>query len=233
MTIMTQEAKKGLGCVLHWSGESAISGTYDDDGNKRGFLILPDGVTVTPSGTFTTQKMKDGRNIWKFDGSTNYVSLSDHDAWDIWNGDTTITLWIKFNNTLVSSIILYQAYDANNRWGIFYSSTGYLNLYGNVSGSKTFYYQDQTFTPLIDTWYHITIQRSGSSCIIFVNGIPKSVTVDTAFTGTTTIVGSLEIGRYHVTSVYANGNIKDLMIFKGKALTQDQIAAIMKETYIY
>ena len=54
---------------------------YDDDGNKRGFMILPDGVTVTPNGTFTTQKMKDGRNIWEFDGSTNYITISDHASW--------------------------------------------------------------------------------------------------------------------------------------------------------
>lgn len=30
-----------------------------------------------------------------------------------------------------------------------------------------------------------------------------------------------------------NGVTKDLMIFKGKALSQDQIAALMRETYIY
>ena len=58
MSIMTQEAKKDLGCVLHWPGQYAESGAYDDDGNKRGFMILPDGVTVTPTGTFTTQKME-------------------------------------------------------------------------------------------------------------------------------------------------------------------------------
>lgn len=46
-------------------------------------------------------------------------------------------------------------------------------------------------------------------------------------------VGGYYIGRYHSNTSYNTyGNIKDLMIFR-KALTLDQIAAIMKETYIY
>ena len=54
---------------------------YDssDPPGDNGFPILPNGVTITPTGTFTTVKDKDGQTYLKFDGSTNYISLTDVD----------------------------------------------------------------------------------------------------------------------------------------------------------
>ena len=106
MSIVNVEALKQNGCVLHWPGSYAESGAYDDDGNKRGFLILPDGVTVTPNGTFTTQKMKDGRGVWKFDGSTNFVTMSNHSAWEFGSGDFTICYWENRTTDGASNAVL-------------------------------------------------------------------------------------------------------------------------------
>ena len=112
MSIANIEALKQNGCQLWWPGAYAESGAYDDDGDKCGFLILPDGVTVTPSGTFTTQKMKDGRNVWKFDGSTNYITISDHASWSMFLNDFTIAAWVKFDSIAANKTIIGQYTDA-------------------------------------------------------------------------------------------------------------------------
>ena len=227
---MSQEAKKQLGCVLHWSGEIAVSGTYDDDGNKRGFLILPDGVTVTPNGTFAVQKMKDGRNIWKFDGSTNYITISDHASWSMFLNDFTIVGWVKFDSIAANKIIIGQYADANNQWYLQWTTGNIIQLYGITSSTARFDFSCP-LTAVTNTWYHIVVQRSGSSCIMYINSVAQTVTQTTAFSATATdIAAVLSIGK--IDTGYQAGNVKDLQIFT-KALTMDQIAAIMAETYIY
>lgn len=231
MSIVNVQALKQLGNVLWWPGQSAVSGAYDDDGNKRGFLILPDGVTVTPTGTFTTQKMKDGRNIWKFDGSTNYITISDHASWSMFLNDFTIAGWVKFDSVAANKVIIGQYVDANNQWYLVWTTSNVIQLYGITSSTARFNYSI-SYTPTAATWFHLAVVRSGSSCLIYINDVLQTVTATTAFSATgTDIASTLNIGGMN--SVYMLGNIKDLQVVSGKALTQDQIAAIYKETFIY
>lgn len=237
MSIVNVEALKGLGNVLWWPGACAESGAYDDDGNKRGFMILPDGVTVTPTGTFTTQKMKDGRNVWKFNGSTNYVSLSDNDAWTWYLNDGTICYWIKFDTLSNSGQYrqIAKEIDSNNRWFTVYEHNGRgIMLYGRYNSVDMFNYNSSSFIASANIWYHICFVKSSNIYNIYINGTPLTYTTNSAWNNLSNVGNQLlNIGRSNITSCNTNGNLKDLMLFKGKALSQDQIAAIMKETYIY
>jgi len=236
MSIVNIQALKQLGNVLWWPGQSAVSGAYDDDGNKRGFLILPDGVTVTPNGTFTTQKMKDGRNIWKFDGSTNYILISNNNAFNFGTGNFTICCWAKTNSLSATNAIFGNG-DASATY-----ATRSITIAINVTNGYFFVYLwDSSTTQInvlstyalsINTWYHLTFIREGNLGYLYVNNAlvySSAVTGSLQFPDSSWGIGS--VGLFP--SVRMNGNIKDLMIFKGKALTQDQIAAIMAETYIY
>ncbi len=230
MSIVNVEALKQNGCQLWWPGQSAVSGTYDDDGNKRGFLILPDGVTVTPNGTFAVEKMKDGRNIWKFDGSTNYITISDHANWSMFTSDFTIAGWVKFDSVATNKVIIGQYVDANNQWYLQWTTGNIIQLYGITSSTARFNFSCP-LTAVANTWYHIVVQRSGSSCVMYINSVAQTVTQTTEFSATATdIAAVLSIGK--IGTEYQTGNIKDLQIFT-KALNQDQIAAIYRETYIY
>lgn len=216
--------------LLHMDG--VTNGFYDssDPPGDNGFLILPDGVTVTPSGTFTTQKMKDGRNIWAFDGSTNYITISDHASWSMFLNDFTIAAWIKFDSIVANRTIIGQYTDANNQWFVRWTTGNLLQLFGVISGTSTFSFTCP-MTPVAGTWYHVVVQRSGSSCIIYINGVAQTVTQSAAFSATATnIAAVLSIGNIY--SEYQAGNTKDLQIFT-KALTMDQVSALYQETYIY
>ena len=230
MSIVNIQALKGLGNVLWWPGAYAESGAYDDDGNKRGFLILPDGVTVTPSGTFTTQKMKDGRSVWAFNGSTNYITISDHATWSMFLNDFTIAAWIKFDSIAANRTIIGQYADANNQWYVKWTTSNIIQLYGITSSTARFDFTCP-LTPVAGTWYHVVVQRSGSSCVMYINGVVQTVTQTTAFSATATdIAAVLSIGK--INTEYQAGNTKDLQIFN-KALTMDQVSALYQETYIY
>lgn len=217
------ESLKQNGAILHWTGDN-------------GFPILPDGVTVTPNGTFTTQKMKDGRLIYKFDGSTNYISLSDNDAWYFSNGILSYSFWINILNIPTTDfimVLLSQRYDSSYTQNIAIRRTsGILQL-------EFVYYNGASF---VDRWavivlnsnnfYHISYTKSASSLKLYLNGL----LIDELATKLTIPNWSapLLIGANNHTTPnsWFNGNIKDLMIFK-KALTQDQIGALMNETFIY
>ena len=230
MSIVNIQALKQNGCQLWWPGQTAVSGAYDDDGNKRGFMILPDGVTVTPSETFTVQKMKDGRNIWKFDGSTNYITISDHASWSMFTSDFTIVAWVKFDSIAANRTIIGQYTDANNQWFVRWTTSNVIQLYGITSSTARFDFTCP-LTPVAGTWYHVVVQRSGSSCIMYINGVAQTVTQTTAFSATATdIAAVLSIGK--INTEYQAGNTKDLQIFT-EALTMDQISALYQETYIY
>jgi len=230
MSIVNIQTLKQLGCQLWWPGTVATSGTYDDDGNKQGFLILPDGVTVTPAGTFTSQKLKNGSNILKFDGSTNYVTVSDHANWAMFLSNFTICGWIKFDTIVANRMIIGQYADASNSWILQWNTNNTITLIGEISNTATFSYSCP-LTPVAGTWYHIAVQRSGSTCLMCINLVSQTVTVTTAFTAVdTNVAATLNIGGLN--SVYNLGNFKDIQLFR-KALTLDQLGALMNGTYIY
>lgn len=216
--------------LLHMDGVGNAFYDSSDPPGDNGFPILPDGVTVTPSGTFTTQKMKDGRNIWKFDGSTNYITISDHASWSMFLNDFTIAGWVKFDSIAANKVIIGQYTDANNQWYLQWTTSNIIQLYGITSSTARFNFSCP-LTAVANTWYHIVVQRSGSSCIMYINGVAQTVTQTTAFSATATdIAAVLSIGK--INTGYQTGNIKDLQIFT-KALTMDQISALYQETFIY
>jgi len=216
--------------LLHMDGVGNAFYDSSDPPGDNGFPILPDGVTITPNGTFTTQKMKDGRNIWKFDGSTNYITISDHASWSMFLNDFTIVGWVKFDSVAANKVIIGQYTDANNQWYLQWTTSNIIQLYGITSSTARFNFSCP-LTAVANTWYHIVVQRSGSSCVMYINGVAQTVTQTTAFSATATdIAAVLSIGK--INTEYQAGNIKDLQIFT-KALTMDQVSALYQETYIY
>lgn len=235
MSIVNVEALKQNGCQLWWPGTVATSGTYDDDGNKQGFLILPDGVTVTPAGTFAVQKLKNGSNILKFDGSTNYVSIADHAAWDFAElEDFTVSFWAKYiTGPLYPAVVgNCPGTAATAGWGIGF---GY---------QLRFYFQATTgsgswdicnIAPILSwtsgQWYHFAVVRKYGVITLYRD---LTITASGIAISAMSSSNTLKIGYDGVqATTFANNNIKDLMIFKGRALSVDQIGAIIQETYIY
>jgi hypothetical protein len=233
LTIATQPFKSDpyTKLLLHMDGVGNAFYDASDPPGDHGFPILPAGVTITPNGTFTSIKGKDGRSYYKFDGSTNYITISDHEIWSMFLNDFTICGWVNFATVAAAKMIIGQYADANNYWMLQWTTGNTITLTGKISGTDTFSYSCP-LTPVAGTWYYyITVERLGSDCIIYINNVSQTVTTTVAFTEVATNISStLNIGGLN--SIYNLGHIKDLQIFT-KALTQDQIGSLMAETYIY
>lgn len=194
-----------------------------------GFPILPEAVTVTPNGSFTTTSLGNNKSVVNFDGSTNYISLTDNDAWACFDANFTIAMWVKFSSIASIRRLIGQYTDSSNYWQITWNNS--LNQFttnGMISGTSNFSYTCP-HTAAADTWYHFVLQRSGSSCLMYINSISQTVTTTQAFRNTTNVAAPLAIGLASE-SLYS-GNIKDLMIFKGRTLTQAEIKNVMVKTH--
>lgn len=210
---------------MYGSGQTFVDDPFVDYSE---FPILPTGVTVTPSGTFYKEALPNGKQVIKFDGSTNYLSLTDNDAWTLFGVDFTMCLWVRFSSTSRSIEIIGQYVDASNGWVIDWVTSNLIEVFSRVTSINTYY--KCPFTPSANAWYHITIMRSGSSCLIYINGVSISVTIETAWGSTTNFGAPLKIG-YGTTGSYTMlGNIKDLLIFKNKALSRTEIQELMTLT---
>lgn len=209
--------------LMHSAG---VSGDIDE------FPIIPSGVTVTNNGSFAKDNLGNNKSVLNFNGSTNYISLSDNAAWDIYDGNFTVAGWINLASSITSNRTLYNQWVGDNNRALIryrYDDIPFIQLYIIVDSTINAQFSCP-FTPSISNWYYIVVQRSNSSCLMYIDGLDQIVTTDQAFRNTTTLAGSLLIGGNSVSGLM-NGMMKDLMIFKGRALTQPEIKLLMNRTH--
>lgn len=242
MSIVNVQALKGLGCVCHWPGQYAESGAYDDDGNKRGFNILPDGVTIGGNVPTTLQKCKDGRNVLKFNrSSNNYITIGNSSAFDLLSNQFTFCFWLKpsyisgedygcvflhdHSTSNYAPISILTDYNGGNR-----------RLLSQLSTDGTSWVTAITGTTVLqnDVWYFISVVRNSDGYIRYYINMQLEGSYNIGSTALFTSNGDFVIGEVGDRASYPlNANLKDEMFFKGKALSVDQLAAIMNETFIY
>lgn len=200
-------------CVLWWQGR---------DQTTTGFPILPSGVTATPAGTWANDlSLGNSKTLKTFNGSTNYISLTDNAAWYFGTGDCTICFWIYPN--AMTGAIMGQYADLyiksflvlnTNRitWRIYESSSSLLEKNSGTIGSGA--------------WYHVAFVRSNGYIFAVTNGVQGSSTAITA--AVTDMAVPFTIGQ--VNASYANCMLKDVLIWKGRALSQPEIKLLMQLT---
>jgi len=216
--------------LLHMDGVGQIflDSPYNDFDE---FPIIPAGCTVTNFGTFRKVDLGNNQKVLVFDGSTNYISLSDTDIWNLYENDFTIGFWIKLDS-LTNGAVLSQ-YETGQRCVSLYgylSATSRIELIGLLSNNNYSFDYYCSFTPTIGIWYYIVIVRKETSCLIYINTISQTVTTLQEWRDVTNMNSPLYIGKTY--NIYNhNGNIKDLIIWKGWALTLPEIKELMALTH--
>lgn len=208
------------------------------------FPIIPSGVTPTNNGVWDKSDLGNSKLLLNFTSSNqNYLALSDDDAWFFGTGDFTVSFWLKFNTALPSSTVSFISQNG----GSAVVSPVELVFYHN--GNNKLYVQSGSSTSAwdiinawaasgtkidwaINTWYYITLVRSGTSVKVYVDNVQDISVTIAANANFFNSTSTLDILRYqNNTNNWLNGNMKDLMIFKDRALTQPEIELLMNRTH--
>lgn len=147
-----------------------------------------------------------------FNGTSDYLTVASDPVLAFSTGDFTVECWVNWTALTTSAIFDNQTAGGFN---LYYDAGTYLSNYLVVSNR----YVNQiaySWTPAIDTWYHIAISRSGTDLRMFIDG-----TLVTTTTGDTT---DYQAGDYNIGSDqgggpwYLNGNLSNLRVVKGLAV---------------
>ena len=181
--------------------------------------------TVTNNNVTFSDTVKKWAYAGSFNGASSYLSIPSSADFNFETGDFTIDCWIRFN--IVNTSQMFVGTGApGGAYGLEWcyrpsDSTLYFNCNAYVeSGDGPIVARFSCpFTPVVDVWYHLVVERYGSSCLMFINGVSQTITQIVAW-GTLTsfpeafLVG---VGAYTVVPRYLNGYMDEPRISKGVA----------------
>ena len=196
--------------LVHWNGtDGATSYTTEDDGART--------VTFADNAQLDTAQQKFGTASLLCDGTGDYTTLIDSDDWHI-NGDFTIDFWVRFNTLPAKIGFISQYVDGSNALHCIWRNDTDLISWNQLDSGVDRSNYTCSWTPSINTWYHIEFVRSGSSPLyIFIDGVSQAVTENTAW-GTIANLGStLRIGFVEGHAAYLDGWMDETRIIKGTA----------------
>ena len=218
---------------MYGSGSTFVDDPFIDFDE---FPIIPSGVTVTNYGTWTNDlNLGNSKSLKTFDGTNNYITISNHTDFSFGSGDFSFCGWVKFPSTTISHAVLGPS-DASATASTrgtqfsFYKSGTPVFAFSYWDTSSTRYDFDSIHTYSDSIWYHFAVIRSGSILTMYINGIiENSTSISVTLQSPTTVFGIGSIGLYTSSRWY--GQLKDIMIFKGRALTQPEIKLLMNRTH--
>ena len=158
--------------LLHCDGADASTNFVDS-------ATTPKTVTVYGNAQIDTANKQFGTGSAFFDGDGDYADTPDSDDFNMGTGDCTIDFWVCPNGLQSAN---YPSILCNSiNW-----ATGTLGIrYDNAGGDKKFGVWWNPSDPEImgstqhepDAWYHIAVTRTGTSLILYVNGINEGSSV--------------------------------------------------------
>jgi len=190
--------------LLHMDGANA-STTFLDSSAQAKTVIVGSGQAHINTG-----QSKFGGSSGFFDGSGDYLNLSDSDDWT-WDGDFTFDTWVRFTVLSGNGAIIAQdtnTFGTNNYFGLYWFAT-YWGLY--VGNSDAHSYTDSLSTGV---WYHLAVVRTNGVVKFFRDGVQLGG--DWSNTYTVNPV-QIDIGVDFNKNAYLNGSLDEVRISKGTA----------------
>lgn len=170
-------------CLPHYTmkyGQGAVPGPTPGIDAYTVFCFHADSFTevqghpLAASGDaqISTAQSKFGGNALLLDGTGDYLSTPDSPDWAFGSGDFTLECWAYFTNVAVSTQTLIAQFSGSPgqyswilRWDV-----GFLKLYYSPDGTTLPANLAWAWTPVVNTWYHIAVVRTGNNVLAFING---------------------------------------------------------------
>jgi len=164
-------------------------------------------------------------SAFEFDGTDDYVTAPNNADFDFGSGDFTVEYWINFSTVSgIRGIFGKRVSEVNYAPILMYLQSSALQLQMSTSGSS-WNVSLSTSTLSTGSWNHVAVFRSGTTVYLFLNGtsIGSTGTVSGALISNT---APLTVGVDSTSpsgSTPLNGYISNFRIYKGKALTEDEV----------
>ena len=153
-------------CALTETAVNDILEWLDGSGVENGFVDLSGETNAIPTGNGLTAKVNlqgKGWNVIVNQGAPGRVGIAASTDFDI-VGDFTIEMFVNMSNLDgFPRPYSFGAYPAPNAMSI---EGGSLYFWGNQTALI-----NGTFAPSLNQWYHICVERSGSTIYMFVDGV--------------------------------------------------------------
>jgi len=184
---------------------------FNDDASTNNFALTING----DSRPYNSNPYTPGYYSVNFNGSNMYLSTVNQ---GFATSDFTIEAWVNCNTVSTVAQTIFDCRLTNS------SSTGFwFGLYYNGTVISPGVYTNGAFAVntainCLNTWVHTALVRSGSSFVIYVNGVNSGTfTSSASFTDTNALIGASPTVTSSSTN-YLLGNISNLRIVKGTAV---------------
>lgn len=204
--------------MLHMDGADQ-STTFTDSSDS--------GHTMGTTGTvqLDTAYKVFGTASGMFDGTDDYLDANDSADWLLGSGDFTIDARVRFGDVgdVVATIIAqYDSAAPANKRSFSFDWVGYgvdsLRFVYSENGDDIVATAAVDWTPVVDTWYHVTVVRNGANLYFFINGTQQGSTQNLTGVTLADVPISLSVGSLISADNEFTGHIDELRFVKGTAV---------------
>jgi hypothetical protein len=167
----------------------------------------------------STSVKKFGTGSLYFDGTGDYLTLTNLNAFTLTTGNWTIEGWVNpttisgsaASNTIFANGYPVQIYVQNNNVAMYVSST-------NTSGT---YFVNPALGPTsslsTNVWSHFACVKNGNNYTVYVNGVAGTTVTSSTAPAAPNTTTAMNVGSWNNTNAYYTGYIDDLRITNGYA----------------
>lgn len=155
---------------------------------------------------------------WQFDGVNDYVTVADNSGLTLPDADWTIAFWMKpdLTGSSLKPVVQWGATAASPYWRILYSQASYALPSGLLFSVKDSGGDEATNNSASlltdDTWTHISLERSGSTFTLYVDGSPAFSDTDATVDGVD-VSAVLYLGSDNGSSNFFAGTMAEFAIW--------------------
>ena len=197
---------------------------YKNNGTVTGALPVPSQNPAIPTSL-----------AYKFNGSSDYITIPDNSSLNFASGAFTISMWIKTNSTFAADgwILDKKTAGGDIAYSISCENGGTLFCRAGtayIGDSNPGTYCDTKYDSVTkinnNIWWHVVFIYDGARLLIYKQG--KLTTVKAASGLDSSAASALLFGK-RVDGLYSNVNLQEVAIFN-KALSAQEIQAIYNQS---
>lgn len=204
-------------CVADANFADVVLLMHFDGANGATSFVDVIGHTVTPVGAAaisTTTSVFGGASGYFVRTSDSYLTVPNDPDWNLSSGDSTIEMWIKPSDQVPEGLLTLSPTTNDEEPDLILSNNNLLYMQDNGGQNNL-----ATSTPVTaGSWQHIAVVRSGTSTLLFINGVLSGSGTVNAFKNTTNLlyIGAVNTATNGTTYLYS-GYMDELRITKGFA----------------